>query len=245
MPSAQEAQSHVASLNHRRRQTLPKELMQDRKPVYVHNIFDLHWIASLGSLRTWNIPACPEGREYVSLKIPGVIADEYDTGDGNGTMGVMPVMGERVAEEIVGSKSPERELSYITTNKEWFGVFWSHNEIPSKDELAKAKENLFKMAEYMVADGNRRQNEGHSDKPGIGVNSIQPMHRKFAKMLGQAPEWAKGTRQMIDCPNCGDPVKPGIITHVACGWIFDHERYEANKPKNKGGRPRKDEEAVA
>lgn len=229
--SAQDAQAHVASLNQRKRQKLPTALMAMRPPVYVHNIFDMPHQVQLGGLRSWNIPACPKGSDYVSIKVPGMIADEYDTGDGNGSMGVLPVMGEDVANEIVGCKSAQKELGIYTNNKEWLGVFWSHNEVPSEEELETARGKLQRYAEVMVADGNRRNLEGHSDKPGVGINSIGVMHRKFALYLGQNVPWAQLVQQMIDCPGCGDRVKPNIIQHVACGYVFDEDRFDSRMAK--------------
>lgn len=225
--TAEDARQAVANMNTRKRQFLPKELLQDRPPYFVHNIHDMTWTADLGGLRKWIIPACPQGAKYSTLEVRGLIADEYDTGDGNGSMGVLPVLGSVVAKEIVGVDSPNKELGMFTGNKEWFGVFASPNRVPTEEELSLARQKLTEMMKLLLADGNRRHLEGNSDKPGVGTNSIGAQHRKAAIFLGQNVPWAQAVAEMIDCPGCGERVKPNIIKHV-CGYVFDQKRYREN-----------------
>ena len=221
----------IAYLNKRHRQQWPAELLQEREPVYIHNTFDKVHHVPLGSLRNWIIPACPKDKQYVTLKVPGLIKDEYDTGDGNGNMGANPVLGETVAAEIVGNgmQAQLKELGMHTNNKEWWGVFWSKNEIPTQAELDTAKDKLTRFMRILFDDGNRRAMEGHTDKAGMGINSIGANNHMAAKFLGQSPDWSRATNVMIDCPNCGERVKPGIIQHKECGWVLDPVRFAANQ----------------
>lgn len=232
MPNATEAREHVAGFNRRKRQAIPAQLVKERPSLYIHNIHNMQHRAELGGLRTWIIPPCPEGQEYSTLKIPGLIPEDYDMGDGNGNMAMAFTMGEDLAKEIVGTDTAMKDLQLYTTNKEWFGVFSSRNEVPTKKELEKSREKLDAMMTLLVADGNRRAMEGNSDKPGVGVNSIGPMHRKAVLYTGQKVSWMTPSEKYIECPGCGEKVKPTILKHPACGWIFDKAKWEANQKAN-------------
>jgi len=61
-------------------------------------------IAELGSLRTWHVPACPKGEKYVTLEVPGFIADEYDLGAAMDD-GMESGDGRRLANDILNNKA--------------------------------------------------------------------------------------------------------------------------------------------
>lgn len=231
-PTAAEAMAHITSQNRRVRTTVPPELLKSQPSWYVHNICEFPQKAELGSLRTWFIPGCPKGEKYVSVEVPGFTADEYDLGDGNGRMAWYPVMGEDLANAIVNNKGALTQLSVNSPNLEWWGCFASPNKIPKDEELTTARGKLDQMAALLLAEGDRRWNEGPSDKPGVGQNAISAMNRWAAAFKGQAREWAKPASTNVECPNCGEMVKQGIIMHVACGYIFDEKRHQANLRKS-------------
>lgn len=225
--SAAEALASVFDKNRRVRTTVDPRLLKSQAPWYVHNIYDMKHIAELGSLRTWHVPACPKGTKYVTLEVPGFIADEYDLGDGNGRMAWNPVMGEDLANDILNNKAGLTELSINSPNLEWWGVFASPNEVPTEQELMSAHAKLDKMQTLLLQEGDKKFMEGPSDKPGIGVNSITPMHRAAAIWKGQQRDWAKAPVTMIECPGCGDNVKPNIVKH-SCGWILNEAAHQEN-----------------
>jgi transcription initiation factor TFIIIB Brf1 subunit/transcription initiation factor TFIIB len=50
------------------------------------------------------------------------------------------------------------------------------------------------------------------------------MHRRAAISLNMEREWAYIPQRMVDCPACGEKVKPGVAVCRHCGAVLDAEK---------------------
>ena len=229
--TAAEAQASVLANNARHRNPVPQNVLDSLPVVYIHNIYNKRWGQQLGGLGMYYVPACEPGTEYSTLRVPAR-SDEYDTGDGNGTMASAVVMAEELGLAILGSKTSNTELSPITNNLEWWGCFMPKNEVPTKEELAAARKKLEQNMTMWVAEGDRKFMQGSSNVYGEGINSIEANHREAAQFMGQNREWAKPLQALVECPGCGEMVKPSIKRHgiQSCGWDFERKMFASDIP---------------
>lgn len=212
---------HLNSLNSRKRKPIPAYFDDAAKfpPVYIFNIYDMEHSVPLGGLGSFLIPACELGAEYSApCVVKGFIADEYDEADGNGKMSWNPEQGADVAKDVVGIGSSNPQMGSYTTNREWWGVFIAKGEKPSDEELSDAKKKLDQMMTHLVMEGDRLALQGPE-----GLKQIGPVHRRAVQWKKQKRDWATLPETMIDCPGCGDPIKPGVVKH-SCGAILDMEK---------------------
>ena len=220
MPSAQEALAYAMSQNGRIRQPWDARLETALPPVYIFNIYQKAWEVPLGGLGSFHIPACPEGKAYSEpLVIKGMNRDEYDLGD-SGRMSWNVLEGDKLARTIVGIDSSSPALGEFTSNREWWGVFMTHNEVPTETELAEARKKLTQLMTMFLERGDKLAANGK-------LGDIQEMDRKAAQFLNQKRAWAQLPEKMDSCPGCGEPIRPGVIKCKECGAILDMDKAAA------------------
>jgi len=232
--TTRDAELHIASMNSRNRKSVPTFMASRFPPVYIFNIYSKSHRRQGYAGGEYVIPPCESGQPYSKpCIINGFIADEYDLGDGQGNMSWNAEEGENVAKDVVGIGSTSPELSSMTTNLEWWGVFIAKNqnptaeeqkdlaiakgEKPTKWELAQAKSKLDRLMARILSDGDRIapfQNDPKSEK-------LTQIHFDAAAYLKQPRNWANPVMAMQDCPGCGEPVKIGIAKCGHCGAILD------------------------
>lgn len=220
MPNAREAFAYAMSQNDRIRQPWDARMEEALPPLYIFNVYQKAWDVSLGGLGTFHIPACPEGEEHSEpLMVKGMNRDEYDLGhDGRMSWNVLP--GEQLAKAIVGIDSGSPSLSEYTTNREWWGVFMTHNRVPTELEISQAKKKLTQLMTLFLERGDHLAAQGK-------LGDIQEMDRKAAQFLNQKRAWAQLPEKMDSCPGCGEPIKPGVIKCKECGAILDMDKAAA------------------
>lgn len=187
-------------------------------PVFIFNVGprDFQVSTPRGLL---HIPACPEGKPYSEpLAIDGLVLSEYDLGDSGGAMGTTAdpgldsasAAGEKlygVADDIIGKHSTAAALGLMTTNLEWFGVFSTANNPPTKEELDAARGKLRQMMELIYEDGANkvRQNDpGHLD-PNLRMKERE-LYNDAAKFLGRQLLWGTEDHSLARCPECKEPI---------------------------------------
>lgn len=222
MPATtRDVRMHLQDLNSRKRKPIPAYLEDAAKfpPVYIYNIYDMAHEVPLGGMGTYRIPACEPGAEYSEpCIVKGFIADEYDEADGNGKMSWNPEQGSDVAKDVVGIGSSSPQMGSYTTNRQWWGVFIAAGEKPTAEELASAKAKLDQMQTHLVMEGDGLALQGPE-----GIKQIGPVHRRAVQWKKQKRDWATLPETMVDCPGCGDPIKPGVVKH-SCGAILDMDK---------------------
>jgi hypothetical protein len=93
------------------------------------------------------------------------------------------------------------------------GVFWSLNEVPTKEELAAAKR---RMENYYTAILTKA--EAHAvSSPGTLSDYLTPEHHAAADYFGQEYPWHTKRSRPMDCPNCGTRIKEGVAYHIVDG----------------------------
>ena len=232
--TTRDAELHVASMNQITRKNVPEFMAKRFPPVYVFNIGPKSHRRQGYAGGEYNIAACEQGQPYSKPTIlNGFIADEYNLGDGRGGMSWNAEEGADVAKDVVGIGSTSPELSAMTTNLEWWGVFiasgqnptaeeqkdpaYTKGEKPTKWELAQAKSKLDKLMARILSEGDRIapfQNDPNSEK-------LTQIHFDAAAYLKQPRNWANPVQAMSDCPGCGNPVKQNIAKCGSCGAILD------------------------
>ena len=217
MATTQDALAYINSMNSRNRKAVPG-FMKDRFPkVYVWSLYWRPLERRQGSLGMRIVPGCPDGQAVSEpLVIDGFIADEFDLGDGRGNMSWNAEAGTDVADDFIGARSYSAEMSTHTTNYEWYGVFRSAAEKPTIEELETAYAKLEKFQKMWLADGDRLALQGEK-----GLEQIGTPHREAAIWLKQPRSWSQPAVAMIECPGCGNSVKPYIAKCGSCGAILD------------------------
>ena len=93
------------------------------------------------------------------------------------------------------------------------GVFWSTNEVPTKEELAAAKRRMETYYQNILTKA-----EAHAvSSPGTLSDYLTPEHHAAADYFGQEYPWHSKRSRPADCPNCGTRIKDGIAYHVVDG----------------------------
>lgn len=224
--TTREAEGELRRLNGRSRMPIPNAMLKSLPPVYVFSLWHESFRVPLGLFGTFVIPACEEGEEYAGPvnmagreAIPGVIPQEYDLGDGAGTMGVFFEEGRKVARALVGMDGVEAGLSAWTTNKEHFGVFIAAGPIPTGAEIAAARLKLEATMQLYLRRGDTlaRQNK---------FAEIGAPERYAANYLRQRRDWSRLPEQNAECPSCMEPMNPRARFCTVCKSTIDPETRE-------------------
>src|SRR5574340_258006 len=108
--------------------------------VYIFNVGPWQHTQLMGSLGTYHIPACPDGKEYSDpVVIPGIITELYPAGDKYDLLIEENSTGWETAQQIIGVGKhmlPGNSLIKV-------GVSVSHVWPPSEEDIAKAKRALY------------------------------------------------------------------------------------------------------
>lgn len=98
------------------------------------------------------------------------------------------------------------------------GVFVCSGARPSEEEIAAATARRDAWYQQLVVDADQMWARGHS------YREISDMHRRAAISLNMEREWAYIPQRMVDCPACGEKVKPGVAVCRHCGAVLDAEK---------------------
>lgn len=191
--------------------------------VYIFNVGSIEHRCEKGSAGVFIVKACEAGEPFSEpLILPALVGDSYVI---ENEMKTHYVTGEYMAQDIV---RPQIGNTWsFGQNLDDLGVFWTKNvklteddgvkkAIPQEKDLTAARgkmevtfRKLLTMATTIETNGN--------------LNDITPLMRIAATYFGEDRPWNRMYKKLAECPNCGEPAKPGIITH-SCGYIFDLDR---------------------
>ena len=150
----------------------------------------------------FHIPACAKG-EPCALLVVASHADAIDLGDYHRFP--FTIAARNIAEDIVQGLADH-------------GVFICSGELPADEELARARARRDSWYKQLVAEADEMWARGHS------YREISDMHRRAATAMGLEREWAYVPQRQVDCPACGEKVKPGVALCRHCGAILDADR---------------------
>lgn len=211
------------------------------KYVYIYNVGPLeHKIG-----RSWGhpipgvgngilIPACPFGEDYSHpVALPEVIKEAVIFTDGDGGVRFEPRDGAKYAQDVCNPedphgnwKSPSCDKDQITlgcgNNLYLWGVFWTWNNPPTKEELEKARSRTESHCNNIVEQGNALHVASQDSR--YAGERVGPLHHAAATYLGIETDWHRQHTAKIPCPNCADPINPKAATCSHCGAVIDWDR---------------------
>jgi hypothetical protein len=150
----------------------------------------------------FHIPACPKGETYSILLITNR-GDALDLGDNRRFP--FTISAREIAADLIQDLEPH-------------GIFVSAGARPSEVEIAKAQTTRLEWYQQLVAEGDTMWARGHS------YREISDMHRRAALSLGIDREWAFVPQKLVDCPACGEKVKPQVAICKHCKAVLDAEK---------------------
>jgi|ERR1051326_1169049 hypothetical protein len=258
MKTASDAKSFIESMNARQRALRPSMLKHVGK-LYVFSLYWHPFTVNLGHMGSYVIPAFNKDdprqakRGYSDpLALPEALAEEYDMQSGKMGLTIWDAMKDDedhtqpgYINDVLGVGSSQGGKHAFTTDRTWFGVFvacglgataeesaraekageWN---FPTRVELAKAKARLTEMMMTLYQDAKKKALRGPK-----GIEEIQEVEREACMYLGFSEEWCKPPVPQGECPECHQPVAPGLPVHFiqqgGCGAVLDEEKVKKNR----------------
>ncbi len=120
-----------------------------------------------------------------------------------------PISAREVAEDLV------REVNADGGDASYFGVFVCAGAEPTEEELAEAQARLEKFYTDQVRIGDQEWERSHNHQ------FITDVQRRAARWLGVEKDWCYEPKPLVDCPACGEKLKPGVAVCKSCGAVLD------------------------
>lgn len=167
----------------------------------IASISDQGWYISR-THGVYHIPACPKGEQYALLLITGR-GDALDLGDNRRFP--FRISARDIADDLLQDLHDH-------------GIFVCEESRPSGAELEAATQRRDAYFHRLISEGDTMWARGHS------FREISDLHRRAAIELGVEREWAYVPARMVECPACGERVKPAVAVCRHCGAILDTEK---------------------
>lgn len=160
---------------------------------------------------------CPSDKEWVEVaRIPDIV-NEKEINPDTGLVSYRGSRGERFATDLVNPSNLTNNMwAEIAPN--WMdgggddlsrkGVFWSKNEVPTREELQKSRR---RMEQYYREQFQRAEDLARAGK---AAEISKEMHLA-ADYLRLSTTWHVMTDVPYPCPNCGEAIKPGVAYHAS------------------------------
>jgi hypothetical protein len=127
----------------------------------------------------------------------------------------VPISAQEVAQDLC------REINSDGGDDSFFGVFVAAGPEPDDEELAAARLRLTAFYRRLVAAADREWERTHSY---LFINDVE---RRAAQYLNVEKEWFYRPQETIECPGCGEKIKPGVAVCRTCGAILDRAKAAA------------------
>lgn len=158
------------------------------------------------SYGTFLVRGCADGEPYTLLQVAARKA-LMDVGDKR-TMDVN-ITAEEIAKDLCG------EINSDGGEDSFFGAFMAEGELPTEEELEQGRGCLGAFYRRLVAAADREWERSHSY---LFINDVE---RRAARYLGLEKEWFYQPRETVECPGCGERVRPGVAVCKTCRAILD------------------------
>lgn len=159
------------------------------------------------SYGTYRVRGCESGEPYALTRVEERAA-YMDMGDKRSVE--VPIAADEIAQDLC------REINSDSGEESFFGVFVAAGETLSNDELRRAREKLAAFYRRLVAGADREWERSHSY---LFINDVE---RRAAHYLGLEKDWFYQAHETVECPGCGEKIKPGVAVCRTCGAILDH-----------------------
>ena len=123
-----------------------------------------------------------------------------------------PITASEIAADLV------REINSDGGEASFFGVFVCAGAEPTPAELDQARGKLEEFYKKQVFIADQEWERTHN------YMVITDVQRRAARGLGLEKEWSYEPKPLVDCPACGEKVKPGVAVCRACGAILDRAK---------------------
>jgi hypothetical protein len=176
------------------------------------------------------IPECLPGEPYSKpFRIPDIVQMRTER-PGSVELGVRGVDGRFLAQDALNPDDPTGNWKTMKpipagqamnegTNLYNFGVFWTIEDEPTPEELAKARERLEGTYNHLIEEANLLALEGAK-----GMSAIGHLHRRAANYFGINTDWNRKFTRKIECPECGAANIQTASVCSACPMVFSWER---------------------
>jgi len=123
-----------------------------------------------------------------------------------------PISARDIAEDLA------REVNADGGESSYFGVFVCAGDEPDADELAEARERLELFYTSLVASADKQWERTHN------VTFISDLERRAARELRLEKDWSYEPSMRIECPACGERLKPNVAVCRTCGAVLDRAK---------------------
>ena len=182
--------------------------MANKTSAVIVNLTDQTWTLHR-SYGTYGVRGCASGEPYALTRVEARTA-YMDLGDKR-TMDI-PISAAEVAADLC------REINSDAGEESNLGVFVAKGEMPTSDELRRAREKLTTFYRRLVAGADREWERSHSY---LFINDVE---RRAAQYLGLEKDWFYQARETVECPGCGEKIKPLVAVCRTCGAILDRSK---------------------
>jgi hypothetical protein len=145
--------------------------------------------------------------ETFALTIIGARTGAIDLGDKRTLE--FPITAREIADDLA------REINSDGGEGSYFGAFVCKGDEPSDAELLIARTQLDAFYRNLVAVADKEWERTQN------VVFISDLQRRAARELKLEKEWSYEPQQRIDCPACGEKLKPGVAVCRVCGAVLD------------------------
>jgi hypothetical protein len=180
----------------------------NQETVVIVNLTEQSWILHR-SYGVFAVSACVPGEPYGLTRVTSRTA-LMDLGDKR-TLDVR-ITAREVAEDLC------REVNSDGGDDSFFGAFVAEGDVPTDGELSEAREKLAAFYRRVVMAADREWERSHSF---LFINDVE---RRAARHLGLDKEWHYQPRETVECPGCGEKIKPTAAVCKTCGAILDRAK---------------------
>lgn len=162
------------------------------------------------------IPACGPEEEYkLVVKIPHPMLQGRQHPD-KGELEIFRQKAESVAQSICNPNNLTLDQDAAVTNPTGLGVdlhaqgvFWSRNEVPTKDELKKAHARVERYYTQLI----ERARTLEVANPKELESLLNQDYHLAAEYFGIETPWHRKLRYSAECPNCGEQIKSAKLAY--------------------------------
>jgi len=123
-----------------------------------------------------------------------------------------PITARAIAEDLA------REINSDGGEASYFGVFVCEGSEPSDEELRAAHAQLEHFYRTLVAAADRTWERTHN------VVLISDLERRAARALRLEKEWSYEANERVDCPACGEKLRPNVAVCRVCRAVLNREK---------------------
>ena len=215
----------------------------NRKPDYWINVFNISSLSFVRhrpvDFPTIRIEACPKGQPWMlAVRVPNIVNYKWTSAE-TGQPSFSSIRGERFATDLINPANLGEQMWIEITDPMMDemhggsddlsrrGVFWSRrqpfnhcavcdsdkicpdHDVPSAEDLTRARTRMERHYRLLTQRADAMANDPKTR------GDIGEEHHHAADYLHINAAWHLRTQVQEGCPNCGEPVNPGIAYHMS------------------------------